>query len=336
MSGLSPDAKSLIAECRGQAGPSAEDRARLRSKLAPGWAAFERQQLAAAASVSRSTSTTSTTSTWWSATATRWLLCVSLVWWAGQPAPRRYVEQQAHVATPNAAQLVAADAARAAELESAKAAAAELAPALQPTATAEPAPALQPTADVPVPPSERKRLRASRTPVQLKAALASERAAQAARSAPAPAERSAEASEAAQPTAASDAVQRGKTLAPGPVRAQNAVERERVEVLERHEHTVPKQGDPELAPQPIGDELELLGVAQDALRKQQPSVALRLVQQHAFRFPRGALRRERQAVQTLALCALKRFGPARTVFDDLEQNAPESPVLESVRRACGF
>jgi hypothetical protein len=90
------------------------------------------------------------------------------------------------------------------------------------------------------------------------------------------------------------------------------------------------------APQPIDDELTWLSAAQEALRNGQPSAALRLVQEHAFRFPQGALASERVAVQALALCALSRKAAARDVLADLEHRAPNSPLLARVRRNCGF
>ena len=104
-----------------------------------------------------------------------------------------------------------------------------------------------------------------------------------------------------------------------------------------HVHlAAPEQGGPSIALQPIDDELELLSSAQDALRRGQPSQALRLVQQHAFRFPRGALAQERSVVQALALCALDRRSAARVIIEDMKQRAPTSPLLTSVRRACGL
>lgn len=104
----------------------------------------------------------------------------------------------------------------------------------------------------------------------------------------------------------------------------------------RVRRAAPEQGGPSVELQPIDDELELLSSAQDALRRGQPSQALRLVQQHAFRFPRGALAQERSVVQALALCALDRRSAARVIIDDMKQRSPASPLLTSVRRACGL
>ncbi len=108
-------------------------------------------------------------------------------------------------------------------------------------------------------------------------------------------------------------------------------------VLDRASGDVaPELADRNFAPQPIDDELAWLGAAQDALRKRQPTRALQLVQEHAFRYPRGALAPERTAVHALALCALSRKEAARAVLADLERRAPSSPLLDRVRRNCGL
>ncbi|HKU42616.1 MAG TPA: hypothetical protein VJR89_30870, partial [Polyangiales bacterium] len=90
------------------------------------------------------------------------------------------------------------------------------------------------------------------------------------------------------------------------------------------------------SPQPIDDELTWLSAAQEALTKHQPSTALRLVQEHALRFPQGALAVERTAVHALALCSLGRKAAARDVIADLAHRAPQSPLLARVRRNCGM
>jgi hypothetical protein len=89
-------------------------------------------------------------------------------------------------------------------------------------------------------------------------------------------------------------------------------------------------------PEAIDDELSWLGAAQEALRRHEPTRALQLVQEHAFRFPRGILAQERRAVQALALCALQRKQAARAVLHELEQRAPSSPLVAGIRRTCGL
>jgi hypothetical protein len=89
-------------------------------------------------------------------------------------------------------------------------------------------------------------------------------------------------------------------------------------------------------PDPIADEVSLLGAAQKALRAGQPTRAMNYIQQHAFRFPTGALSQERSAVHALTLCALDRKTAARQVFDDLRGRAPSAAVLARIRHDCGF
>ena len=98
----------------------------------------------------------------------------------------------------------------------------------------------------------------------------------------------------------------------------------------------PEQTGPKFAAQAIDDELALLGEAQQALQDRRPSLALRLVQHHAFRFPRGALSQERIGVQALALCSLRRYAEARQILAELERRAPNSPLIARVRVNCGF
>lgn len=89
-------------------------------------------------------------------------------------------------------------------------------------------------------------------------------------------------------------------------------------------------------PPSIDGELELLGAAQTALQKQRPSRALSLLQEHAFRFPTGAMLEERMAMQALALCALQRRHAAQTVLSNLEARGSKSQLLPRVRNQCGL
>jgi hypothetical protein len=100
--------------------------------------------------------------------------------------------------------------------------------------------------------------------------------------------------------------------------------------------TAPTQSRTEFKPQAIDDELAWIGAAQEALQNHQPSLALRLVEQHSFRFPDGALTQERLVVHTLALCALERFTAARRMLEVLAQRAPDAPILARVRSNCGL
>ena len=89
-------------------------------------------------------------------------------------------------------------------------------------------------------------------------------------------------------------------------------------------------------PRSIDGELELLGEAQAALQAHRPSRALNLLQEHAFRFPAGALLDERMAMQALALCALDRKNAAASVLSSLEARGSRSALLPRVRRQCGL
>jgi hypothetical protein len=96
------------------------------------------------------------------------------------------------------------------------------------------------------------------------------------------------------------------------------------------------QTDADAPPPSIDGELELLGAAQTALQKQRPTRALSLLQEHAFRFPTGAMVEERMAMQALALCGLQRRHAAQTVLSSLAARGSSSPLLPRVRSQCGL
>jgi hypothetical protein len=107
-------------------------------------------------------------------------------------------------------------------------------------------------------------------------------------------------------------------------------------VVTPQNQAAPTQSRTEFKPQAIDDELAWIGEAQEALQNHKPSQALRLVEQHAFRFPAGALTQERLVVHTLALCALERFAAARRMLEVLEERAPGAPIVARVRTNCGL
>lgn len=82
----------------------------------------------------------------------------------------------------------------------------------------------------------------------------------------------------------------------------------------------------------LSAELALLAKAQDALRNENPTLALKLAGDHKRSYPRGALRDERYGIQALARCALGHDGPA--VLAELTRLSPHSPLLGRVRAAC--
>jgi hypothetical protein len=61
-----------------------------------------------------------------------------------------------------------------------------------------------------------------------------------------------------------------------------------------------------------------------------------LLQEHAFRFPAGALIEERMAMQALALCALQRRTAAQIVLSNLAARDTQSQLLPRVRSRCGL
>lgn len=78
----------------------------------------------------------------------------------------------------------------------------------------------------------------------------------------------------------------------------------------------------------IAEEVALVGAAQRSLRDGSPGDALSTLSTHAARFPGGALREERMALQVLALCELGDLPKARRTRAELEQLAPSSSHLQ--------
>jgi hypothetical protein len=56
--------------------------------------------------------------------------------------------------------------------------------------------------------------------------------------------------------------------------------------------------------------------------------------EHARRFPRGALAEEREAARVLALCAQGRASEARASASAFVASNPRSPFAAQVRRSC--
>ncbi|MBI5513045.1 MAG: hypothetical protein HY909_04710 [Deltaproteobacteria bacterium] len=82
-------------------------------------------------------------------------------------------------------------------------------------------------------------------------------------------------------------------------------------------------------------ELRLLTEANGRLRRGDPGGALTALGTHRQRFPRGALREEREALRVLALCALHRDAEARAVAARFLATWPRSPQASRVRSSCG-
>jgi hypothetical protein len=84
----------------------------------------------------------------------------------------------------------------------------------------------------------------------------------------------------------------------------------------------------------LGDELALLREARSAIRAHDGALALRLLEQHASRFPSGMLREEREATRVIALCELDRVADARGAAQHFFAMYPHSPHATRVRASC--
>jgi len=89
------------------------------------------------------------------------------------------------------------------------------------------------------------------------------------------------------------------------------------------------------APVTVKDEIALISRAHAALTSGDPSGALALLDEHARRFPAGALGEEREATRVLALCALGRTGDARAAATRFFAAFPGGPQAGRVRASCG-
>jgi hypothetical protein len=83
-------------------------------------------------------------------------------------------------------------------------------------------------------------------------------------------------------------------------------------------------------------ELDLLHRAQAAWRAGQPRNALGLLDQHRARFPRSALRVERDALRALTLCELGRGSEARTLARQVLAREPRSPLRAALEQSCAL
>jgi hypothetical protein len=84
----------------------------------------------------------------------------------------------------------------------------------------------------------------------------------------------------------------------------------------------------------LDTEIALLRDARDALRGGQPDRALAVVEEHARRFPHGALAEEGDAERVLCLCALSRLGEARARAVLFAADYPHSSYQASLKSSC--
>jgi hypothetical protein len=81
----------------------------------------------------------------------------------------------------------------------------------------------------------------------------------------------------------------------------------------------------------LGEEVDILSRAQTALHAAQFTEALRVLDEHARKFPRGKLAQERRATRIQALCALGRTSEAES---ELARLSPGSVHEIRARQAC--
>ena len=335
MTEFDADARAFIARVRRRAGPTAADRARLRERLEPVWAAQRAQAMARESEVSLVPRARGAWSAWAKGllllslgVLTAWLASLSqFAQSASSERVQRNTERVAargEVTQPAAAPHPAA--------ESHPAAMPHPADVTTARAVVRPEPSLQ---SFHRPTATRERAVQSRSRPPRRAARIEHAPAATSRD---DVSSSARPGNAVEPLAA-EARTQADAAQPSPT-AMAEVAQATSSSVELHASdggdVAPTLRSGRFTPQPIDAELRWLSAAQQALQRGQPSMALRLAQEHAFRFPRGALAGERRVVHALSLCALGRKTAARQVMSDLAASAPGSPLLARVRHECGF
>ncbi|MET0793223.1 MAG: hypothetical protein ABW061_17005 [Polyangiaceae bacterium] len=87
-----------------------------------------------------------------------------------------------------------------------------------------------------------------------------------------------------------------------------------------------------LAQDSLAEELSLLSRATSALHSGRAAEALRLLNEHARKFPNGVLSEERRAARVQALCLVGRTTEGRA---ELARLAPQSPAAARAKQVCG-
>ncbi|MBX3225456.1 MAG: hypothetical protein KF795_33430, partial [Labilithrix sp.] len=100
----------------------------------------------------------------------------------------------------------------------------------------------------------------------------------------------------------------------------------------------PETPEPPIAPvatsDSVAEEAALLRAAHAALARGDGPSALARLDEHAARFPQGALGEERRAARVFALCASGRAAEARAAATTFAATSPRSPLAAQVRRSC--
>ena len=84
----------------------------------------------------------------------------------------------------------------------------------------------------------------------------------------------------------------------------------------------------------LPEETRLLAAVHAALSRGDAAAALALLDEHAARFPRGALVPERRAARAMTLCKLGRAADGRSEAGALYGEGSNSPLADKIRRAC--
>jgi hypothetical protein len=85
----------------------------------------------------------------------------------------------------------------------------------------------------------------------------------------------------------------------------------------------------------LAEEVVILSQASAELHAGRPAAALRKLEEHRRKFPRGALGQERTSARIQALCALGRTKEAQSELLRLARTSPNSPHVARARKACG-
>jgi len=84
------------------------------------------------------------------------------------------------------------------------------------------------------------------------------------------------------------------------------------------------------------EELALIKRAKSDLDSGQAASALRRLNDHAARFPRGVFASEREALRILAQCTSGASASSRSLAERFVRTHPRSPLVDRVTRACGL
>lgn len=85
----------------------------------------------------------------------------------------------------------------------------------------------------------------------------------------------------------------------------------------------------------LAEEVAILSRATSELHSGRPAGALRALDEHQRKFPRGLLVEERRAARVQALCALGRKSEAKPELERLVKSAPQSPTTLRAKQVCG-